>query len=266
MVNTMNINIYNPYVRRELELYHHGILGMKWGKRNGPPYPLSSGAHSASEKKSGWRKSLNGGSGIKYGSSNKKLSKPLSSTGHPLAKEKLEDELRELSKIADKSNDKITSDDIDRRIAFQGLINDLSIDPNNITRPKSDNAIKWKQDMENTYRKLHDTLDEKVTDVDHNVHLKIDKLIRDFDSKYKNSIENPTEWNKVTKKIEKLYNSPEYLNAWKEFDDAFDALKNVHKDKLIEVVLKDLDIPINSKNKAFVINSQLIDFAPLNDY
>ncbi len=40
------------------ELYHHGIKGMKWGVKNGPPYPLDDSDHSASEKKAGWRKSL----------------------------------------------------------------------------------------------------------------------------------------------------------------------------------------------------------------
>lgn len=40
------------------ELYHHGVAGQKWGKRNGPPYPLDPEDHSASEKKAGWRKSL----------------------------------------------------------------------------------------------------------------------------------------------------------------------------------------------------------------
>lgn len=34
-------------------LMHHGIKGQKWGVRNGPPYPLKDGAHSAAEKKAG---------------------------------------------------------------------------------------------------------------------------------------------------------------------------------------------------------------------
>lgn len=32
-------------------LSHHGILGQKWGKKNGPPYPLDPSDHSAAEKK-----------------------------------------------------------------------------------------------------------------------------------------------------------------------------------------------------------------------
>jgi len=39
-------------------LSHHGIFGQRWGKRNGPPYPIAPGDHSASEKKAGWKKSI----------------------------------------------------------------------------------------------------------------------------------------------------------------------------------------------------------------
>lgn len=60
---------------RDYELAHHGILGMKWGKLNGPPYPLGSGDHSSSEKKAGWRKSLGGRNEELYGRSDRKKEK-----------------------------------------------------------------------------------------------------------------------------------------------------------------------------------------------
>lgn len=38
------------------EIYHHGILGQQWGKRNGPPYPLGGGDYTAREKKAIYKK------------------------------------------------------------------------------------------------------------------------------------------------------------------------------------------------------------------
>lgn len=53
------MEMYGYQIIRETDLFHHGILGQKWGKQNGPPYPLDAKDHSSSEKKAGWRKSLN---------------------------------------------------------------------------------------------------------------------------------------------------------------------------------------------------------------
>lgn len=50
-------NRFKRYVPKTY-LAHHGILGQKWGQRNGPPYPLSDSAHSSAEKRSNYKQSI----------------------------------------------------------------------------------------------------------------------------------------------------------------------------------------------------------------
>lgn len=51
------------------ELSHHGIIGQKWGHRNGPPYPLDASAHSKAEKEAMKSKSGSSSSGSESKSS-----------------------------------------------------------------------------------------------------------------------------------------------------------------------------------------------------
>lgn len=75
--NPTPTNFYDDYIA------HHGILGMKWGKQNGPPYPLGSGDHSKSEKSAGWKKSLGGGRNEEMYDRKKKTSSSTSTNKKP---------------------------------------------------------------------------------------------------------------------------------------------------------------------------------------
>ena len=54
-------------------LQHHGVKGQHWGERNGPPYPLSPQDHSSSERKAGWKSSLESPKAKGIGDTLKKL-------------------------------------------------------------------------------------------------------------------------------------------------------------------------------------------------
>lgn len=51
--------IWQPSITASDIICHHGIEGQRWGKRNGPPYPLTAGAHSPEEKRAKYQRSIN---------------------------------------------------------------------------------------------------------------------------------------------------------------------------------------------------------------
>lgn len=81
------------------DLYHHGILGQRWGHRYGPPYPLDSGDHSSAERKAGWKKSIKAGPGRaarKVGRAALKSATSLGKKGANIAKKYVDEKTRDV--------------------------------------------------------------------------------------------------------------------------------------------------------------------------
>lgn len=94
-------------------LEHHQILGAKWGKKNGPPYPLGSGDHSSSEKKAAAAAGVKVGKDSGKGSIEnvkKKKKAPLTEEEKRLKAE--EARLKGDSKNINKYMDKLTTDEL----------------------------------------------------------------------------------------------------------------------------------------------------------
>lgn len=127
-----------------MELYHHGIKGQKWGKKNGPPYPIPYKDHSAAEKKAKWQYSLNRNTNEK--SRLKKISDNSTASG------KLSLRKRKESKNANKASSKTTGPTKERIVSpFKkaGLMSSNGIHTSDIKTSKlftarslSDNGIK----------------------------------------------------------------------------------------------------------------------------
>lgn len=74
MVNNYSWNLDSDYIS------HHGILGMKWDHRNGPPYPLENNNHSIHEKRAADAAGIKVGKDSGKGSIDKVKNFKLSST------------------------------------------------------------------------------------------------------------------------------------------------------------------------------------------
>lgn len=116
-------------------LEHHGILGMKWGHKSGPPYPLDGGDHSAAEK------SAAQAAGVKVGSDSGKgsienIKKKKSQPKKPLTPEQRREAAIDAALKGDKKKivknmDQLTTDELRAAEARAKLKDSLSAkDPN----------------------------------------------------------------------------------------------------------------------------------------
>jgi hypothetical protein len=129
-------------------LEHHGILGMRWGRKMGPPYPLDASDHSAAEKKEGYKKSLGGGRN--EGMYDRKEKKQQKANYKDISKihKKTKDSSRPLYR------DEKTSRTIEDKVVKSGVLESEKI-KNDISRVKT-LGEKWRE-LENSTEDFYDS-------------------------------------------------------------------------------------------------------------
>lgn len=204
--------MYNEY--NQYYLAHHGIVGMKWGKRNGPPYPLNASTHNRIVKRG---KKVGSGEDLRY-----KLTKAALKYGpalqgginvtHPLfkgpgveaiadiAKSKLQQRSLNRNKNLKKMDNDI--DDNDGNIKSKGqMLKDAEFTSKTVGsrmyNPKdiAKSAVKY---FEDPYLKINGktyTREDLLTS-----NKLLDKLSDDFDKVYEN----------IDKKVSEAYYKPRF--------------------------------------------------------
>lgn len=125
-------------------LAHFGILGMGWGKRNGPPYPLDSGDHSSAEKAAAKAAGVSVGSDSGKGSIENVKPKRSKSPKKPLTPEEKREQALKAAKSGDKkkiakSIDDLSTDEL-RDAAERARLKDQLVkkDPSEVKMSKAD--------------------------------------------------------------------------------------------------------------------------------
>ena len=137
------------------ELYHHGILGMIRGIRNGPPYPLSRQDHSANEKKAKWWKSLDK-------ESKKKKNDEDRVTKNEQKNQNEEDEKKKYEEGKERA---LKSGSATEVLKYQGdLTNNQLMDA--ITRIEREGRLKSMSESENKTQTMGDKLDNIFNKID----------------------------------------------------------------------------------------------------
>jgi len=155
----LEVIMYEDYENLDY-LAHHGILGMKWGKQNGPPYPLSDAKHDRvvqrAEKKRIRREKRAADKKAKILSDPKKIVKYQSK----LTKREIDSALKKLDSV-DKVRERITESTLKKHIKKVRLSNKkkrwaatpekLQANAHKFTPEELDEAIKYLQNTEKIF-------------------------------------------------------------------------------------------------------------------